>query len=152
MAIRYLPAFFALLVVLFTTKTIAVTSAFIPHTVRAPYPICTSKVCCSAQCGTCGGEGCNQLPGGANMCCEGRILEKGRKCDQSHTEGCIRTPFTPFPILKDNVYCAASCGTCGGHECAHRPGGMYKCCVDKIWEQGLMCNAWRIDGCVVHSY
>lgn len=151
MAIRYFPAFFVLLVVLFTAETSAVTSDFVPHTARAALPICTSEVCCFASCGTCGGDGCSKLPGGKRKCCADEILKNGPKCSARTTEGCVRTRNTPYPILKDGVFCAASCGTCGGSGCNKRRGGENKCCISTIKERGLRCTAKRIDGCVVRK-
>lgn len=151
MAIKYFSAFFVLLVVLFTSEASAVTSDFIQHTVRAPIPVCTSEVCCFASCGTCGGDDCSKLPGGKRRCCANEILKRGPKCNKNRTQGCIRTRKTPYPILKDGVFCAASCGTCGGRGCSKRPGGQNKCCVSNIKDRGLKCTAKRVDGCVVRK-
>jgi hypothetical protein len=45
------------------------------------YGIAAGSICCAASCGTCGGTGCSQLPGGAASCCMGIIAESGRSCN-----------------------------------------------------------------------
>lgn len=37
--------------------------------------------CCSESCGSCGGSGCDGLPGGAAQCCAGPVTTNGRFCD-----------------------------------------------------------------------
>jgi hypothetical protein len=39
------------------------------------------EVCCAASCGSCGGTGCNDRPGGGAACCGGTISKDGRSCD-----------------------------------------------------------------------
>jgi hypothetical protein len=39
-----------------------------------------SEVCCAEVCGSCGGPGCNMLPGGSSNCCTGTILQSSRVC------------------------------------------------------------------------
>lgn len=51
----------------------------------APDPTCSrgvpsGNVCCAASCGTCGGTGCSQRPGGAAACCTTSIRAEGRSC------------------------------------------------------------------------
>ncbi|KAG5180985.1 glycoside hydrolase superfamily [Tribonema minus] len=36
--------------------------------------------CCPLECTTCGGPGCNALPGGAEACCTSAVLNSGRQC------------------------------------------------------------------------
>ncbi|MEE2903244.1 MAG: hypothetical protein VYC39_13000 [Myxococcota bacterium] len=50
-----------------------------------PDPMCSRGVrsgqtCCANSCGTCGGTGCSQRPGGAESCCSGRIQMTARSC------------------------------------------------------------------------
>ena len=50
-----------------------------------PDPMCargilSGRACCSNSCGTCGGTGCSQRPGGASQCCSGSITSAGRSC------------------------------------------------------------------------
>jgi peptidoglycan/xylan/chitin deacetylase (PgdA/CDA1 family) len=40
-------------------------------------------VCCEARCGTCGGNGCSLLQGGADGCCVTNILNAGYSCQIS---------------------------------------------------------------------
>jgi|GEM_PF-724197 len=54
-------------------------------TLLHPDPMCLRGVrsgqsCCSNACGTCGGTGCSQRPGGAESCCSGRIQMAARSC------------------------------------------------------------------------
>lgn len=42
-------------------------------------------------------------------------------------------------LLRDEVCCAASCGTCGGTGCASRPGGAGACCLGNVRAQGRSC-------------
>lgn len=39
-----------------------------------------NKVCCAAECGSCGGKDCGALPGGNANCCSNAIVASGRKC------------------------------------------------------------------------
>ncbi|MBL8949554.1 MAG: glycoside hydrolase family 16 protein [Myxococcaceae bacterium] len=54
-----------------------------------PHPQRT--VCCAASCGTCGGPGCGQRPGGTSNCCGGAILAADRWCSGS-TPPCVLSP------------------------------------------------------------
>ena len=54
---------------------------------RQPDPQCTQgirngNICCQRRCGTCGGRGCGQRPGGGNNCCLSRIQDprRARSC------------------------------------------------------------------------
>lgn len=38
------------------------------------------NICCAAECGVCGGNGCGARPGGGASCCGGSILASGRSC------------------------------------------------------------------------
>jgi hypothetical protein len=42
-------------------------------------------------------------------------------------------------LLRDEVCCAAACGTCGGTGCASRPGGASACCLGNIRAAGRSC-------------
>lgn len=53
----------------------------------APDPTCSKgilksdgSVCCLASCGTCGGGGCGDLPGGHAGCCTSQIEQSGVRC------------------------------------------------------------------------
>ena len=50
-----------------------------------PDPMCSRGVrsgqtCCANSCGTCGGTGCSQRPGGVDSCCSSRIQMAARSC------------------------------------------------------------------------
>ena len=49
-------------------------------------------------------------------------------------------------VQKENVCCAAKCGTCGGKGCGIQPGGPFNCCTSKIPLQHI-CGAERIAPC-----
>jgi hypothetical protein len=42
-------------------------------------------------------------------------------------------------LLRDEVCCAAACGTCGGTGCGGRPGGSAACCTGSIRASGRSC-------------
>jgi len=42
--------------------------------------------CCAASCGSCGGTGCSQRPGGASKCCGGQIT---KTCTDSADTACV---------------------------------------------------------------
>ena len=37
--------------------------------------------CCPAQCGRCGGAGCDKFPGGLEACCPGELVKANKSCD-----------------------------------------------------------------------
>ncbi|CAN0462973.1 unnamed protein product, partial [Scytosiphon promiscuus] len=47
------------------------------------------NVCCEAQCGTCGGDGCETRPGGEDACCVGAIRENRETCSTTEDAPCI---------------------------------------------------------------
>ena len=100
------------------------------------------EFCCAASCGSCGGSGCSQRPGGAEACCTGRIQDSGRSC-QSKSAPCVMpdTSACDDGLLSSNgeVCCAASCGSCGGSGCSQRPGGASACCTGKISTANRSC-------------
>merc|ERR1712153_38339 len=42
-----------------------------------------SSICCPSSCGTCGGLGCKDRPGGKDACCSDKVFEGGRECANS---------------------------------------------------------------------
>ncbi len=53
-----------------------------------PDPECLKGIkngstCCAEPCGTCGGIGCGDRPGGANSCCVEYIQDAGLSCSES---------------------------------------------------------------------
>lgn len=44
--------------------------------------VASGSVCCSSGCGTCGGTGCSERPGGGPACCSGHIVSINRLCSQ----------------------------------------------------------------------
>ncbi|CAM9985894.1 unnamed protein product [Ectocarpus sp. 6 AP-2014] len=51
--------------------------------------ILNDDVCCEAACGTCGGPGCTERPGGDDACCVGDIRDNGEKCIEKGAAPCI---------------------------------------------------------------
>lgn len=54
----------------------------------APDPTCSTgiaggTICCAASCGTCGGMGCADKPGGSQACCKNPIIASGVSCAQA---------------------------------------------------------------------
>ena len=45
------------------------------------FGIVKDDICCSSECGTCGGVGCGALPGGGSDCCGGPIVSAGLSCN-----------------------------------------------------------------------
>ena len=64
---------------------------------NAPDPDCdrgiqSGNVCCSLQCGACGGSGCGSRPGGSSECCTGRIRSDNSSCSDGPAPCVIDTP------------------------------------------------------------
>ena len=49
----------------------------------------SGDICCSAECGTCGGTGCSGRPGGGEECCTGPISLSSVMCSESGAAPCI---------------------------------------------------------------
>ncbi|CAN0427966.1 unnamed protein product, partial [Scytosiphon promiscuus] len=47
------------------------------------------SVCCELQCGTCGGVGCDDRPGGGSACCSGDIMYMDAKCSATKAAPCV---------------------------------------------------------------
>lgn len=47
------------------------------------------RYCCAASCGTCGGRGCQNRPGGGNSCCTNQLRRNGRRCTGPNMAGCM---------------------------------------------------------------
>ena len=47
-----------------------------------------TNACCPATCGSCGGDGCWNRPGGSTHCCVGTVSSNGLSCDH-HPAPCI---------------------------------------------------------------
>eukprot|EP00904_Undaria_pinnatifida_P005826 jgi/Undpi1/2373/HiC_scaffold_13.g05756.m3 len=48
-----------------------------------------NDICCAAECGTCGGVGCSQRPGGQDLCCTTLIEISGMRCSDTKAAPCI---------------------------------------------------------------
>ncbi|CAM9751492.1 unnamed protein product [Ascophyllum nodosum] len=78
-------------------------------------------VCCSAECGLCGGDGCSAAPGGQNSCCTSAISTNGGSCSDTGEAPCVigdvptavSTCSNEFSGFQNgNVCCAVQCGLC----------------------------------------
>ena len=98
---------------------------------------CSSKSCCAASCGKCGGPGCSQRPGGVSRCCDSGVRASGRFCEDAGPP-CIRD--RPAGNCGPTVCCALGCGKCGGEGCSRLPGGAENCCVGDILGSGRSCD------------
>ena len=87
----------------------------------------SSRVCCNATCGLCGGRGCSSRPGGAPQCCMPAILRTGRVCESRADVACIlrgSSNYTRGDLLR-GVACSMQCqnasrcaiSTCGAACC-----------------------------------
>jgi len=47
------------------------------------------RFCCRNSCGTCGGRGCQNRPGGEKACCLSDIKASGRKCNGRNMQKCM---------------------------------------------------------------
>lgn len=48
-----------------------------------------ASICCVAECGTCGGKGCQDREGGADACCTNAIRESGDVCSETNSAPCF---------------------------------------------------------------
>ena len=114
-----------------------------------------TDICCSEECGICGGSQCGLLPGGPEKCCGTVISNSGISCDE-YEAPCILSepvvvgsdPTCEFGIIKDNICCSPECGECGGQGCGSRPGGGSDCCGGPIVSKGLSCED-NVAPCVI---
>ncbi|CAM9224565.1 unnamed protein product [Choristocarpus tenellus] len=122
-------------------------------------------VCCPAECGECGGEGCGRIPGTtANECCASNIMMARVLCSESGEAPCIidqavgnltSTCSNGFPGIEDSVLdvcCSASCGVCGGQGCGNIPGtgGASDCCSSTIATEGSFCDETGAAPCIMN--
>jgi len=109
-----------------------------------------SNICCSASCGTCGGTGCGDLPGGSSSCCGTPILNSGVSCD-FESPPCIISEPDPIPdptcdlgIIgfsgDDTLCCPSSCTQCTGVGCSTFPNIASDCCSLSILDSGVSCD------------
>eukprot|EP01064_Diplonema_japonicum_P030699 TRINITY_DN528_c11_g1_i1.p1 TRINITY_DN528_c11_g1~~TRINITY_DN528_c11_g1_i1.p1 ORF type:complete len:566 (+),score=112.48 TRINITY_DN528_c11_g1_i1:62-1759(+) len=59
--------------------------------------VMSSGVCCAKMCGVCGGQNCNNEPGGAANCCTGSIRQAGKSC-AAGTAPCVMYPDDDYNI------------------------------------------------------
>jgi len=51
------------------------------------------NVCCDSACGSCGGRGCDQRPGGRDRCCASEVIQSNQPCSLSPPP-CVPIPNT----------------------------------------------------------
>lgn len=54
---------------------------------------CNGRVCCATSCEQCGGAACSSFTGGAENCCNSRILSSGKFCNGHEDFPCILRKF-----------------------------------------------------------
>ncbi|CEL94493.1 unnamed protein product [Vitrella brassicaformis CCMP3155] len=54
-------------------------------------------VCCDSKCGSCGGSGCGNRPGGSAACCVGAIRSAGVSCYEDTVSPPCNVPHVPEP-------------------------------------------------------
>lgn len=122
-----------------------------PTPTRAP--ICRKAVCCAGSCGSCGGDGCADRPGGREKCCVSTIEQSRIVCSSTVIDGCIQGTVdpnapSPSPVCRNGVCCAGTCQVCGGQGCDLRAGGVSKCCETAIRQSGVVCSSEIVDACI----
>lgn len=71
--------------------------------------VASGSVCCSSGCGTCGGTGCSERPGGSPACCSGHIVSFNRLCSQ----------YGPPCVLTPGAYYYSDTANCGPDDSAY---------------------------------
>lgn len=59
------------------------------------------RACCGPRCGTCGGEGCQNRPGGA-ACCSTQVQSRNRRCTGPRDTNCM-IPRNPRPTRSPSI-------------------------------------------------
>ncbi|CAM9694516.1 unnamed protein product [Pylaiella littoralis] len=117
----------------------------------------SEDICCTLECGVCGGEGCN--PGNSSTltafdCCTAEIESTGVMCIDTQAAPCIlSTPAASNDSTCENgqtgvqdpdtdVCCPLDCGDfCGGGGCGTIPGvDGSQCCASAILDSGILCG------------
>jgi len=141
-----------------------VTPAPTPADPTCALGLLAGDVCCSAECGQCGGTGCGSFPGGSDNCCGTPITTAGNSCNDGGAP-CVIDVLTPVPtpaptpapgtdpmcllgLISGDTCCSSSCGTCGGPGCGAAPGGGANCCGGPIASSGLSCDD-NVAPCVI---
>ena len=63
---------------------------------RCEFGLIKNNICCSSECGICGGVGCGARPGKGSNCCGEQIVPTGVSCNDD-TAPCIIDKSTPSP-------------------------------------------------------
>jgi len=118
-------------------------------------PDSTGLRCCSASCGTCGGDNCMSREGGAAACCADDIDSADVPCGSPpclmETTAVQQFRVVPkvaqacldiggIPDALGLICCSSSCGVCGGADCESRPGGAAACCGDALMASAQECG------------
>lgn len=59
------------------------------------------RICCGSRCGSCGGSGCQNRPGGS-ACCTTQIQRRNRRCTGSADSNCM-IPREPHPTIAPTI-------------------------------------------------
>lgn len=73
---------------------------------QSPGEYCTmgvrgGRACCGNRCGTCGGAGCQNRPGGS-ACCSAQVERRNRRCTGARDSNCM-VPREPRPTLSPTL-------------------------------------------------
>ena len=103
--------------------------------------------CCATSCGRCGGDGCNQLPGGEQACCSGSFASV--LCSTPEQVACVVPPPSPSPLPPSSPVSVSLYKTLTGMNSWYedRPA----CSTDCEWQcqEDPRCIDYRFD--VVHA-
>lgn len=88
-------------------------------------------ICCPSEC-----ESCTQCSGDYGCCASDYICEDLPKCSETG-----KPPCQILDVARNGgVLCTQECGTCGGSDCAQRPGGTDHCCWSGVMNSGRTCD------------
>lgn len=109
---------------------------------------CTTSSTGMGQCGTTGCTGNHTITAVPDLFYHGGVAPI--------TPHVVRALFTAVPrklpavprklmprkptLCAGVICCAERCGSCGGHDCHKRPGGVHQCCSNSIIESGRLCD------------
>jgi len=68
-----------------------------------------NRVCCAASCGKCGGEGCEQRPGGAENCCPKILRRSVDTSKKHHAQIQCFLNFITIISLKETIFPSSLC-------------------------------------------
>eukprot|EP00903_Cladosiphon_okamuranus_P015061 g13934.t1 len=119
------------------------------------------EACCVAECGLCGGPGCDER-GEDSDCCVSVITRDGEPCSETNEAPCFIDDAPADPVCpsaggilgiespRSEACCVAECGQCGGAGCDER-GEAADCCVSVIIRDGEPCSETNEAPCFIEG-